>query len=152
MIEVPRCLSRLSSERLKNMNPFIRLCGLKCRHGEAIWYAVQENRNKIGMRVSCRTLPHSQGGSAAPCRYRTVRHGLLPTCGKQGQRVRWAADPIRLSFDRQTGEGLQRMPRGHGPNALPTGGASVVVRGEESSLHGEGKQFMHACIAYYSTQ
>ncbi len=36
MIETPRCLSRLSIERLENMNPFIRLCGLKCRHGEPI--------------------------------------------------------------------------------------------------------------------
>ena len=50
MIEVPRCLPRLSVERLKNMNPLIRLCGLKRRHGEPICYTVQEIRNATAMR------------------------------------------------------------------------------------------------------
>ena len=99
-----------------------------------------------------RPLLNSQVGSAVSRCFRTLRRDLLPTCGKQGQRVRWAANPIRSSLDRQTGEGRQWMTRGHGPDDLSTGGAFVVVRGGESPLQGEGKQFMHACTAYYSTE
>ncbi len=105
-----------------------------------------------GMHSPLRPLLNSHVSSAVSRCFRTSRRGLLPTCGKQGQRVRWAANPIRSSLDRQTGEGRQWKPRGHGPDDLPTGGAFVVVRGGENPLHGEGKQFMHACTAYYSTE
>ena len=56
------------------------------------------------------------------------------------------SQPNMLSLDRQTGEGRQRMLRGHGPDDVSTGGASVVVRGGENPLHSEGKQFKHVCV------
>ena len=152
MIEVPRCLSRLSVERLKNMNPFIRLCGLKCRHGEPICHTVQEFRSATSMCASRRPTSDMYADIAVPRSSRSLRRGLLPTCGKQGQRVRWAANPIRSSPDRQTGEGRHWMTRGHGPDDMSAGGAPVVVRGGESPLHGEGEQFKHACSAYYPTK
>lgn len=56
------------------------------------------------------------------------------------------SQPNMLSPDRQTGEGRHRMQRGHDPDDVLAGGASVVVRGGESPLHGEGKQFKHVCV------
>jgi len=152
MIEAPRCLSRLSVERLKNMNPLIRLCGLKRRHGEPICYTVQETRNATHRCDPRRMMVESCKTIRVSCLHHSMRYGLLPTCGMQGQRVRWAADPTRSSPDRQTGEGRYRMPRGHGPDDVSTGGAPVVVRGGESPLHGEGEQFKHACDAHYPTE
>lgn len=58
------------------------------------------------------------------------------------------SQPSMLSPGRQTGEGRRRMPRGHGPNDVSAGGASVVVRGGESPLHGEGEQFKHVYAAH----
>ena len=58
------------------------------------------------------------------------------------------SQPSMLSPDRQTGEGQQRMLRGHDPDDVLAGGASVVVRDGESPLHGEGKQFKHVCVLH----
>ena len=55
------------------------------------------------------------------------------------------SQPSMLSLDRQTGEGQQRMPKGHDPDDVLTGGAFVVVGDGESPLHGEGKQFKYVC-------
>lgn len=152
MIEVPRCLPRLSVERLKSMNPLIRLCGLKRRHGEPICYTVQEIRNVTSTCDPRRMVVDSCKAIRVSCLYHSMGHDLLPTCGMQGQRVRWAANPTRSSPDRQTGEGRYRMPRGHGPDDVSTDGALVVVRGGESLPHGEGEQFKHACKAHYPTK
>lgn len=59
--------------------------------------------------------------------------------------------PYMLSPGKQTGEGRYRMRRGHDLDALPIGGAPVVVRGGESPPHGEGEQFKSVCDAYYPT-
>lgn len=71
----------------------------------------------------------------------------------QKARVKSAMDnpPYMLSPGKQTGEGRYRMLRGHDLDALPTGGAPVVVRGGESPLHGKGEQFKSVCGAYYPT-
>ncbi len=108
------------------MNPFIRLCGLKCRHGEidlihrAGTQAATSMRGSdewwlIGMELSGhRILP--QIAMRLPADLRKAR--AKSAMGSQ---------PNMLSPDRQTGEGRQRMLRGHGPDDVSAGGASVVV-------------------------
>ena len=130
------------------MNPLIRLCGLKCRHGECDLSRRAEVLDGNRYVLDQRMMANSFVAVRVPRSARVLVRGLLPTCGTQGQRVRWAADPIRLSFGRQTGEGRQRMTRGHGPDDVSTGGALVVVRDRESLLHGEGEQFKHICGAH----
>jgi hypothetical protein len=122
------------------MNPFIRLCGLKCRHGEfdLIHRAGTQTATSmcgsgewwlIGMKLSGHRIL-SQIAMRLPADLRKAR--AKSAMGSQ---------PSTLSLDRQTGEGQQRMLMGHDPDDVLAGGASVVVRGGESPLHGEGKQF-----------
>ena len=64
----------------------------------------------------------------------------MATRGTRGQGLRQASKPMCLSPHASTGEGT----RGCEEALLDTvrvGGAPVVVRAEESSVHGEGEQF-----------
>ena len=148
---MPRCPSRLSVERLKNMNPLIRLCGLKRRHGE------NDLLHRAGI-LNCHN--HAQFGRMTADR-NVAAHGAVLASHVAAQfpadlrkaraKSAMGSQPYMLSPVKQTGEDRYGMPRGHDPDALPIGGAFVVVRGGESPLHGEGKQFKYVCEAYYST-
>ena len=131
------------------MNPLIRLCGFKCRHGERDLSRRAQVLDSNRLVLDQQMMADSFAAVRVPRSARIILpRGLVPTCGTQGQRVRWAADPIRLSFGRQTGEGQRRMVRGHGPDDVLIGGALVVVRDRENLLHGEGEQFKHVCGAH----
>lgn len=133
------------------MNPLIRLYGLKCHHGE----------NDLLHRTGTSDINKYVLSERLPTNSLVVAHGAasdshiaaqLPV-DLQKARVKSAMDnpPYMLSPGKQTGEGRYRMLRGYDLDALPTGGAPVVVRGGESPLHGEGRQFKHAFIAHYLT-
>lgn len=133
------------------MNPLIRLCGLKCHHGEndLLHRAGMSCRHSHGWseRMNVKSFINVQGvvyashiATQLPANLRKVR-----TKSAMGN------PPYTLSSDKQTGEGRQRMLREHDLDALSTGGAPVVVRGGESPLHGEGEQFKYVCEAHYST-
>lgn len=87
-------------------------------------------------------VEHQYGSTEAINRKRaTMPVDYTPTCRTQGQRLRSATSPTRLSPITQTKEGLYGMPRECGPDDLQAGGAFVVVCGGERPLHGEGRQF-----------
>ena len=147
----PRRPSRLSVERLKNMNPLIRLYGLKFHHGENDLLhrtgrsdngrlLVSERLSAKGFIVVHGVASASHAAAQLPVNLRKAR--LKSAMGSQ---------PYMLSPGKQTGEGRHRMLRGHDLDALPTDGAPVVVQGGESPLHGEGEQFKSVCDAYYPT-
>ena len=130
------------------MNPFIRLCGLKCHHGEndLLHRAGNSDNNShvLSERLTTNSLLVAHGVASA-----SHVAAQLPANLRKA-RLKSAMDnpPYMLSPGKQTGEGRYRMLRGHDLDALPTGGASVVVRGGESPLHGEGKQFKHVCVLH----
>ena len=122
------------------MNPFIRLCGLKCRHGEI----------DLIHRAGTQTVTCMRGSGEwwligmEPSGHRILSQiamRLPADLRKARAKSAMGSQPSMLSPDRQTGEGQQRMLRGHDPDDVLAGGASVVVRGGESLLHGEGGQF-----------
>ena len=122
------------------MNPFIRLCGLKCRHGEF----------DLIHRAGTQTVTCMRGSGEwwligmEPSGHRILSQiamRLPADLRKARAKSAMGSQPSMLSPDRQTGEGQQRMLRGHDPDDVLAGGASVVVRGGESPLHGEGGQF-----------
>ena len=74
------------------MNPFIRLCGLKCRHGES------DLIHRAGTQIVTDKRDLANDGLYV-WSYQGIAYchrllcDFLPTCEKQGQRVRWAANP-----------------------------------------------------------
>ena len=66
------------------MNPLIRLCGLKCRHGERDLVrraeVLDSNMYVLDQRMMADNLDAVRGPRSA----RILLRGLLPTCGTQG--------------------------------------------------------------------
>ncbi|ASJ74597.1 hypothetical protein IMCC3135_22635 [Granulosicoccus antarcticus IMCC3135] len=130
------------------MNPLIRLCGLKRRHGE------NDLLRRAGI-LNCYSQPQFRRMTGPSY---LAAHGVVSATHIAAQlpadlrkaRTKSAMDsrPYMLSPVKQTREARYGMPRGHDPDALPSGGASVVVRGGESPLHGKGKQFKHVCVLH----
>ena len=137
-------------ERLKNMNPLIRLCGQKPGHRLRDLTGDAERAVPVHARVLSMWWLFDQTFHWTVTRS-AVCHSFLPTCKTQGQRVRRAASSMCSSTDKQTGEGQYGMLRGHDPDDQLTGGVFVVVRDGESPLHGEGRQFKYVCSANYLT-
>ena len=68
------------------------------------------------------------------------RAASASTCGKQGQRLRPATQPLRLSPACELGKSIDDV-KGMCPRGAMDGGALVVVGGRENRPHGEGAQF-----------
>ena len=109
------------------MNPLIHLCGLKHRHGE------NDLLHRAGM-LNC--YSHEQFRRMRADRY-LAAHGVVSALHIAAQlpadlrkaRVKsvMGSRPYMLSPVKLTREARYGMPRGHDPDALPSGGASVVV-------------------------
>ena len=83
----------LGGWRLVTVAAYPILCGLKRHHGEMICYTVQEFRIVTAMCNPNNWRPTGSWPFMVLRLLHTLQRNFLPTCGKQGQRVRWAADP-----------------------------------------------------------
>ena len=69
------------------------LCGLKRRHGE-IDLTHRAGTQTVIVRHGLANDGQYEGGHQGIAYCHRLLCDLLPTCGKQAQRVRWAANPI----------------------------------------------------------
>jgi hypothetical protein len=77
----------------------------------------------------------------------SITLALLTSANLRQARIKSATgNLLSMSESRQVNRGRSATDvKGHGSDDALAGGASVVVRDGESSLHGEGKQFEYVC-------